>query len=191
MAIATISVNFASTGDIQAGTSSVVSVNPSNLKAALQSGSSLYNLTVGGAAFQGAVTVTTGGLTVTSGGATITAGGLTVSAGGYTVTGDSSVTGKLTVTDDVVAFYSSDARLKNNIQKIESALDKVNKLSGVSFDWNAESGHTGKDYGVIAQEVEAVLPEIVVTRDNGYKAVSYDKLIPLLIEAIKELSNKR
>ena len=44
---------------------------------------------------------------------------------------------------------------------------------------------------MIAQEVEAVLPEIVVTRDNGYKAVSYDKLIPLLIEAIKELSNKR
>lgn len=190
MAIATISVNFASTADIQSGTSSVVSVNPANLKAALQSGSSLYALTVGAATFQGALTVTTGGLTVSTGGATITAGGLTVSAGGFTVTGDSNLTGKLTVTDDVVAFYSSDARLKDNVQKIESALDKINKLSGVSFDWKPESGHSGKDYGVIAQEVEAVLPEIVTTRDNGYKAVNYDKLIPLLIEAIKELSNK-
>jgi len=190
MAIATISVNFASTADIQSGTSSVVSVNPANLKAALQSGSSLFALTVGAATFQGALTVTTGGLTVNTGGATITAGGLTISAGGYTVTGDSFITGKLQVTDDVVAFSSSDARLKDNVQKIENAVEKVKKLSGVTFDWKPESGYSGKDYGVIAQEVENILPEIVVTRDNGYKAVNYDKLIPLLIEAIKELSNK-
>lgn len=191
MAIATISVNFATTADVQAGTSSVVSVNPSVLKSALQSGSSLYALTVGTATFQGAVNVTTGGLTINSGGATITSGGLTVAANGFTVTGDSTVTGKLTVTDDVVAFYSSDERLKDNIQKIESAVEKVKKLSGVSFVWKSESGHSGKDYGVIAQEVEAVLPEIVTTRDNGYKAVNYEKLIPLLIEAIKELSSGR
>ena len=47
--------------------------------------------------------------------------------------------------------------------------------------------HEGHDIGVIAQEIEEVLPEIVATRDNGYKAVYYEKLVPLLIEAVKEL----
>ena len=47
--------------------------------------------------------------------------------------------------------------------------------------------HEGQDVGVIAQEIEEVLPEIVATRDNGYKAVYYEKLVPLLIEAVKEL----
>ncbi len=62
----------------------------------------------------------------------------------------------------------------------------------MSFNWN-EISHkeTGKkDIGVIAQEIEEVLPEIVETRDNGYKAVDYPKLTALLIEAVKELSDK-
>jgi hypothetical protein len=50
--------------------------------------------------------------------------------------------------------------------------------------------HTGKDIGVIAQEIEAVLPELVVERDNGYKAVKYEKLVALLIEGIKDQQNK-
>ena len=49
---------------------------------------------------------------------------------------------------------------------------------------------SGEDVGVIAQEIESVLPQIVKTRDNGYKAVQYEKLVPLLIEAIKDLNNK-
>ena len=63
-------------------------------------------------------------------------------------------------------------------------------MSGVTFDWIEKEevhSHKGHDVGVIAQEVEAVLPEVVVTRDNGYKAVNYEKIVPLLIESIKDL----
>jgi len=100
------------------------------------------------------------------------------------------VIGGLTVTSDIIAFAASDARLKDNKKNINNALDIVNKLNGISFDWNDKSQRTGKDYGVIAQEVEEVLPELVQTRDNGYKAVRYEKLIPVLIEAIKELKRE-
>ncbi len=100
------------------------------------------------------------------------------------------ITGILSVTDDITAFYSSDERLKDNITPIEDPLAKVLSISGNTFDWNDKSSHTGKDIGVIAQEIEKVLPEIVTTRDNGYKAVQYEKLSALLIEAVKELSHK-
>lgn len=96
--------------------------------------------------------------------------------------------GLIRATNDVVAFYSSDKRLKDNIKPIESALDKVCKLGGYEFDWNAKQDvYEGHDIGVIAQEVEAVFPELVTDRDNGFKAVKYEKLVPALIEAIKEL----
>lgn len=96
--------------------------------------------------------------------------------------------GLIRATNDVVAFYSSDKRLKDNIKPIENALDKVCKLGGYEFDWNSKQDvYEGHDIGVIAQEVEAVFPELVTDRDNGFKAVKYEKLIPALIEAIKEL----
>jgi adhesin HecA-like repeat protein len=103
--------------------------------------------------------------------------------------------GTLSVTGDVVANTASDARLKTNVRKIENALDRLVKLSGVIFDWNSRAREiyperTQQDVGVIAQEVQEVLPEIVTERDNGYLAVKYEKLIPLLIEAIKELNKK-
>jgi len=90
---------------------------------------------------------------------------------------------------DVIAYSASDKRLKDNIKPIENALDKVNKISGVEFDWNSnqDTYQDGMhDIGVIAQEIEDVIPEAVKTRDNGYKAVKYEKIVPLLIEAIKE-----
>ena len=95
----------------------------------------------------------------------------------------------LNVTGDVVAFSSSDKRLKDNLTRIENPLKKLEKLGGYSFDWNdKQDTYEGHDYGVIAQEIEEIMPEIVTTRDNGYKAVKYEKLIPLLIESIKELN---
>lgn len=89
---------------------------------------------------------------------------------------------------DIIAYYSSDKRYKENIKPIESPIEKVKAISGVTFEWNEKSHkETGKkDVGVIAQEVEEVLPEIVQTRDNGYKAVDYQKLTAVLIEAVKD-----
>ena len=102
-------------------------------------------------------------------------------------------TGLIRATNDVVAFYSSDERLKANKTLITESLDKVNQLGGYEFDWIPVKGiheNEGHDIGVIAQEVEKIFPEIVTTRDNGYKAVKYEKLTAVLIEAVKELTNK-
>lgn len=101
----------------------------------------------------------------------------------------SHVTQNLRIFGDVIAFAASDERLKENIKPIENALDKVSKIGGYEFDWNDQTevhGHEGHDIGVIAQEIEAILPEVVTTRDSGYKAVKYEKIVPLLIQAIKE-----
>jgi hypothetical protein len=97
----------------------------------------------------------------------------------------------LKVSEDVIAFALSDINYKKNITPIVSALDKLEKINGVNFEWNDNSPYSGKDVGVIAQEVEKILPEIVMTRRNGAKAVRYEKLMPLIIEAIKELRRKK
>ena len=100
--------------------------------------------------------------------------------------------GGLNVKGDITAFWTSDRRLKENIEVIEGALEKVDRISGVTFDWTESPDHnrSGRDIGVIAQEVEAIAPEAVVTREDGYLAVDQRKLIPLLIEAIKSLKYK-
>ena len=101
------------------------------------------------------------------------------------------VTGDVNATGDVVAYYSSDKRLKDNIVRIENPLEKVGKIGGYTFDWNdKQKTYTGKDVGVIAQEIQEVLPELVTERDNGYLAVKYEKIVPLLIESIKELKQE-
>ena len=94
--------------------------------------------------------------------------------------------GDVRATGDITAYYSSDKNLKTNIKNISNPIEKIKQIGGYEFDWKLESEKTGYDVGVIAQEIEAILPEVVTTRDNGYKAVRYEKIIPLLIEAIKE-----
>jgi len=100
------------------------------------------------------------------------------------------VNGALNVTGDITAFYTSDQRLKDNITPIPDALEKVISISGNTFDWNNESGKEGSDIGVVAQEILEVLPQAVTSRENGYLAVRYEKLVPLLIEAIKDLKTE-
>lgn len=103
--------------------------------------------------------------------------------------------GDLHVDGDVIAYSAtiSDQRLKDNVETIEDALNKVTDLRGVTYTWNAGS-RTGKsDMGVIAQEVESIIPEIVhdkkmaLVDGETYKTVDYEKLTALLIEAVKEL----
>ena len=101
--------------------------------------------------------------------------------------------GAFTTKGDITAFSTSDNRLKTNIKPIENALNKIDKISGVTYNWNelAEGKDQSKrESGVIAQEIIEVLPEVVTQRDNGYLAVQYERLVPLLIEAIKELKQE-
>lgn len=83
---------------------------------------------------------------------------------------------------------TSDIRLKTNIKPLpENTLDKVQQLRGVYFNWKTEADMgNARQIGVIAQEVEKIFPELVITSPDGYKAVGYDRLGPILIEAIKE-----
>jgi hypothetical protein len=105
-----------------------------------------------------------------------------------------SASGDIISDGDVVAYNSSDERLKDNIEVIQGSLDKIDGIRGVEFDWNEKSPgwaqHRGHDVGVIAQEVKKVIPEIVVERKNGYLGVDYKRLVPLLIESVKELKQE-
>ena len=103
--------------------------------------------------------------------------------------------GDLHVDGDVIAFSTtvSDERLKDDVQTIENASEKVSKLRGVEYTWNEGSRKGQREIGVIAQEVEAVVPEVVHEKklpfvgDETYKTVDYEKLVALLIESNKEL----
>ena len=109
--------------------------------------------------------------------------------GAVIVTGGVGISGALNVGGDVVAFASSDERLKDNIIPIRNPNEKIKQIGGYTFDWNDkhEIFKGKKDIGVVAQEIEKVLPEIVETKDNGFKAVNYEKIVALLIESNKEL----
>ena len=105
---------------------------------------------------------------------------------GKTFSSAVAVTGALTVTGDITAFSSSDRRLKMDIVPIASALDKVRAISGYTYT-RIDTGK--REAGIIAQEIQAVLPEVVVEREHGVLAVDYPKLVALLIEAIKEMDD--
>jgi len=108
--------------------------------------------------------------------------------------------GQLRASDDIIAFASSDIALKENISPISNSLEKVKNLRGVTYDWNdshiARKGGLDdiymrkRDVGLLAQDVEKVLPEIVARRQDGYLAIKYDRIVALLVEAIKDLSSE-
>ena len=95
--------------------------------------------------------------------------------------------------DELVGASSSDRNLKDSVLTIDTALGKIEQIGGYEFTWNSniQDERIGKrDYGVIAQEVEEILPHAVNINSRGYKTVNYNSLIPLLIEAVKELSGR-
>jgi hypothetical protein len=142
----------------------------------------------------GTVPVTSGGTGATSVSGARTAFSLAIDGnvqfGSLGVgTAASGTTGEIRATNDITAYYSSDKRLKTNIQPIQDPLTKLQKIGGYTFEWIPNKdihSHTGNDIGVIAQEIEEVLPEVTTTRENGYKAVKYEKLTAYLIECVKE-----
>jgi hypothetical protein len=125
------------------------------------------------------------------GGATITALTLDMSEGGNAQFLKNISGSQIEASGDVIAFGSSDKRLKDNIQPITEPLWKVSQIGGYTFDWNdKQDTYEGHDVGVVAQEIHKVLPEVVAERSNGYLGVKYEKIVPLLIESIKELKKE-
>ena len=91
----------------------------------------------------------------------------------------------------MIGFVTSDIVFKENVKLIQNPLSMIDSIRGVEFDWKPNfSGYVGHDVGVIAQEIEKVIPEAVRTGGRGQKQVNYEKIIPLLIECIKELKAK-
>lgn len=142
--------------------------------------------------------------TTTGSGALIVTGGVGIGKNivsrGSMFIGSGTITmgtaGEIRASNEITAYYGSDINLKENLQLITNPLDKLSMINGYKFDWRdfhieQRGGEDGyfvrkQDVGVIAQEIEKILPEIVGNRSDGFKAVKYEKIIPLLIEAIKE-----
>ena len=123
------------------------------------------------------------GITVDGAGATIT---YISSSDSWQFNKNANVQGNISATGTITSpfFYSeSDIALKEDVNPISNALKKVLKLTGVDFIWKRTNQ---KGLGVIAQEVEKIIPHIVSTSRSGYKTVQYDSIVPLLIEAIKD-----
>jgi hypothetical protein len=150
--------------------------------------------TSGVATFGGAVTVTTGGLTVT-------AGGLTVSAGGASITGNLTVIGTGTTcvigSGTGATMCTSDERLKTNIVKIESALDKLALVNGVTFNMRDQNKDQRQFIGLIAQDVQKAFPQSIGTTtvmidgvESEYLTVDYASLVSPLIEGVNILNNR-
>jgi len=139
-------------------------------------------LTVKGSSnFSGLSTFST--LSATNGSITnLSVGEFSVSSGVLTINGDIRATG------DVYALASSDKRLKENIIPISNPMDKIKKIGGYTFNWNGISNKPKnvQEVGVLAQEIQEVLPEVVKEKGDGYLGVDYEKIIALLIEGIKE-----
>ena len=88
---------------------------------------------------------------------------------------------------DVVAYYASDKRLKDDIVPISGCLEKINTIDAVEFNWNEnQQTYSGHDIGLIAQQIQEIAPEIVTERKNGYLAVKYEKMVPILVGAIQD-----
>jgi hypothetical protein len=126
---------------------------------------------------------------ITSGG-NVAIGATTANVKFY-VAGDATISGKFNSNG---IQESSDVRFKKNIQPIQGALKKVMQLEGVSYNWRVDEFPKRKfgertEIGVIAQDLEKVLPELVSTDGEGYKSVQYSHLVPVLLEAIKEQNN--
>mgnify|MGYP003133494524 FL=1 len=129
----------------------------------------------------------------TSAGTTIT-GSLYVSGSAGGNEGAISASGDIVADGDIIAYNASDNRLKDNVKVIEGALDKIDGINGYEFDWNDKSPgwaqQRGHDVGVLAQEIQKIHPEVVAERKNGYLGVDYKRLVPLLIQSVKELRSE-
>jgi hypothetical protein len=121
----------------------------------------------------------------------ITTNNNNINAGTGNIAGAIITGSTLRSTGDVVAYYVSDSRLKENKAVLNNSLEKLQKIEAYSFDWKEVDDsictRRGHDVGLLAQEVREILPEAILERDNGYLSLDYIKMIPLLVSSIKEL----
>lgn len=127
----------------------------------------------------------TAGSSMTAGDVTGALGFTPANKAGDSFTGSISVSGSITATGDITAY--SDARLKTDVETIAGALDRVRKLRGVTFT-RRDTGSRG--VGLVAQELAPIVPEAVMTHEDGLLSVAYGNLVGVLIEAVKELADK-
>ena len=194
-------VELATTSETTTGTDTTRAVTPDGLKDGYQGSTNVTTLgTIATGTWNGTViasakldsdTAHLSGTQTFSGAKTFsnTTASTTKTTGAVIVTGGVGISGALNVGGDIVAYASSDERLKDNIELISNPIEKVQSLKGVTWDWNSNADELQQslpNVGVIAQDVEKVLPQLVTDRDNGFKGVDYAKLTGLLIEAIKE-----
>ena len=220
-------MTFGAVGSINASSANITTVGATQINAqSIAIGASgATSPTIGTLSVSGPI-LSTGGLNVGSTGPNMNNGtlgvsygviigstGLTGATGSFVATGQGQVgalyvgsiatfgaTGTIRASDNITAYYSSDKTLKENIQDIPGALDKVLAIGGKTFDWTDAyiQKHGGlddyfqpkSDFGVIAQDVQAVFPVAVRIRDDGTLAVDYEKLCALAFAAIKELNDK-
>ena len=109
-----------------------------------------------------------------------------LSSNGNSLSGNFSVSGAITATGNVTAF--SDERLKENVETIEGALDKVSQMRGVTYNYKSDLNDGQRGTGVIAQEMQQVMPEVV--EEGEYLSVAYGNIVGVLIEAVKELKEE-
>ena len=153
----------------------------------------------GTVALGSSITLTNAGVTSAVAGTGVSVSGatgaVTISIGQSVATSASptfaglTINGSITATGDITAYFSSDKRFKDNVEVIPNALDKVRKLNGVTWEWNDLVDDVTKqspNTGLIAQEVQEVLPQVVKERGDGHLGLDYSKMIGLLVEAIKE-----
>jgi hypothetical protein len=184
---------FASSTALTIGSTATGASSTTNIATAALSGAFTKAINIGtGGTTSSTTTINMGSAT---NGSTIIRGSLAVGS----VTANTT-DGAIWASNNITAFASSDIRFKENIRDIPNALEKVEIIGGKLFDWTAQyiesmgGEHSyfmhKSDAGVIAQDVEKALPELVRTREDGSLAVDYPKLVALAFAAIKELSDK-
>ena len=190
--------SISATGAVSSGSVSTGAISSSSVSTGAVSSSSVSTGAITATGAMSSASVSTGAMSSTSVStgaitATGTMSSASVSTGAITATG-TLASGNITVTGTVVASGNitafSDSRVKEDVELIDNALDKVKQVRGVTFTRNDVEDTETRHAGVIAQELQAVLPEAVYPTQSGMLSVDYGNTIGLLVEAIKELTAK-
>jgi hypothetical protein len=176
-------------------TASYFSVRANN--GAVTAGSiTLTNLTTGYIPYKSATTLVNSPIYTTAAGNVLIDTTTDITGYKLNVNGNTFVTGNILATGEITTYSASDERLKTNIIPLQNATDIISKLNPISFNWNdrAKELNSAKDdrnnFGLIAQEVEKTLPELVHPLYGSYKSIDYEQIISILVKSNQELTER-